>query len=67
MYKLHLFLDKQLPVLIESLMYLVPNNTSNEEKKDSSGDEKAALGNTLHGLHQVMNELSNSVIGRSSA
>ena len=64
MYKLHLFADKQLPMLIESLMDLVPNNTNGEQNKDpmeDNSDKEGALGKASHGLHQVMNELSNSV------
>ena len=61
MYKLHLFADKQLPVLLEVLMELVPNSDpSNNDNLASSGGSEA-LYQANEGLNRVMDELSKSV------
>ncbi len=68
LYKLHLFADKQLPILMETLMDVVSSkrNSVEEEKKESnnSGDDDKRLGaleSANAGLNQVFEELSKSV------
>ncbi len=59
MYKLHLFADKQLPLLLEVLMDLVPNDHSSGD--NAASNNSTALKSANEGLHRVMDELSKSV------
>ncbi len=62
MYKLHLFSDKQLPILLEALMDLVPTvDAPNNENANSTSIGNKALNHVNEGLHRVMDELSKSV------
>ena len=69
LYRLHLFADSQLPVLLECLADLaIPNGSGNEnaehDNSDNAGEKACNNGalSTLHaGLMRVMNELAKSV------
>ena len=59
MYKLHLFADRQLPILMETVMDLVPQRDSSTEEGNES--KQGALKNIEAGLSHVIDELSKSV------
>lgn len=63
LYKLHMFADRQLPVLMESLTDLASGgNNSGDGELVSEGIEKDnALKTIYEGLNRVMNELAKSV------
>jgi DNA mismatch repair protein MSH2 len=67
LYKLHLFADKQLPILMETLYDMVPRNnrpSEGEEKKESDNEQPeitGALQTTEAGLNLVLEELEKSV------
>ena len=60
LYKLHLFADKCLPTLLDSLEALVPADDTTQQQGTDTGDVRA-LGSCFNGLSSVMDHLGKAV------